>query len=120
MDLDENLDNNVNGKKVRSLFGRNLKRIRLHRNISQLILSAETGLAHNFINDIENSKKWVSAETLAKFCSVLKVEPYQFFIPDEDKEDADKFLSLYLDKMTDSVIKMVNDIKQIYGHFEKP
>jgi transcriptional regulator with XRE-family HTH domain len=49
--------------------------------ISQLDLAAASGLAHNFINDIENEKKFVSDETIAKLAKALKVEPYKFFLP---------------------------------------
>jgi transcriptional regulator with XRE-family HTH domain len=38
-------------------------------------LAAEADLTHNFINDIENGKKWVSAETIGKLAIALKVEP---------------------------------------------
>ena len=34
-----------------------------------------------FINAIENGKKWVSPENIAKFTEVLHVESYQFFLP---------------------------------------
>jgi transcriptional regulator with XRE-family HTH domain len=65
---------------IKSLCGRKLRRRRSRANISQVNLAADTGLAHNFINDIENGKKWVSAETIEKLCKALKAEPYQFFI----------------------------------------
>jgi transcriptional regulator with XRE-family HTH domain len=51
--------------------------------MSQLDLAQATGLAHNFINDIENSKKFVSDVTIVKFARVLKIEPFRFFLPDE-------------------------------------
>ena len=44
-------------------------------------LAAASGLAHNFINDIENEKKFVSDETIAKLAKALDVEPYKFFLP---------------------------------------
>jgi len=67
---------------VRNLFLRNLKRFRGVLQKSQLDLAADTGLAPNFINDIENGKKFVSDDTIAKLATALKVEPYQFFLPE--------------------------------------
>jgi transcriptional regulator with XRE-family HTH domain len=66
---------------VRSLVAQNLKRLRQLKKVSQMTLSGLSGLTHNFINDIENCTKWVSAKTIARLASALEVEPYQFFLP---------------------------------------
>jgi transcriptional regulator with XRE-family HTH domain len=71
----------IDGVYVRNLFAKNLKRFRDLLKISQLDLAVVSGLAHNFINDIENEKKFVSDETIAKLSKALKVEPYKFFLP---------------------------------------
>jgi len=71
----------IDGAYVRNLFAKNLKRFRELLKISQMDLAAVSGLAHNFINDIENEKKFVSDETIAKLARALKVEPYKFFLP---------------------------------------
>ena len=75
------MDETIDGIYVRSLFSKNLKRFRDLLKISQLDLANASGLAHNFINDIENEKKFVSDETIAKLAKALKVEPYKFFLP---------------------------------------
>jgi transcriptional regulator with XRE-family HTH domain len=71
----------IDGVYVRNLFSKNLKRFRELLKISQMDLAAASGLAHNFINDIENEKKFVSDETIAKLARALNVEPYKFFLP---------------------------------------
>jgi len=103
------------GSNIRSLFGRNLKRLRSIANKSQLNLAAEADLAHNFINDIESGKKWVSATTIEKLSHVLKAEPYQFFIADSkwDNRGAEIF-SLYLDDFSDSMEKIVEEYRHRY------
>ena len=103
------------GSSIKSLFGRNLKRLRSMANISQISLAAEAELAHNFINDIESGKKWVSAVTIEKLSRALKAEPYQFFIADSkwNSQGAEMF-SLYLDDFSDSMEKMVNDYRHRY------
>lgn len=66
---------------IRDLFGYNLKRIRKLRNVSQMQLADKVDLAFTFINAIENGKKWVSPESIAKFTEALGIEAYQFFLP---------------------------------------
>jgi transcriptional regulator with XRE-family HTH domain len=97
------------------LFSKNLKRLRAAANISQLTLATEAGLTHNFINDIENGKKWVSAETIAKLAAALKAEPYQFFLSESkwNNQGAEIF-SLYLDDFSDTCQKMIGEYRQRY------
>jgi len=71
----------IDGAYIRNLFAKNLKRYRELSKISQMDLGIATGLAHNFINDIENEKKFVSDETIAKLAKALDVEPYKLFLP---------------------------------------
>ena len=113
----------INGINIRSLFSRNLKRLRNIANLSQVKLAADAGLTHNFINDIENGKKWVSAETIAKLSIALKAEPYQFFISDAKWNSRDaRIFSVYLDDFQDSCIRMANDFRSLYmlGDTEVP
>lgn len=103
------------GISIRSLFSKNLKRLRTVANMSQLALAENAGLTHNFINDIENGKKWVSAETIGKLAFALKAEPYQFFISEAKWNDQGaEIFSLYLDDFTDSIAKMVKDYRYRY------
>jgi len=105
----------VKGINIRSLFSRNLRRLRNAANMSQLALAENAGLTHNFINDIENGKKWVSAETIGKLAFALKAEPYQFFISESKWNDQGaEIFSLYLDDFTDSIGKIVKDYRCRY------
>jgi len=103
------------GNGIKSLFGRNLKRLRRFANKSQINLAAEANLAHNFINDIESGKKWVSAETIEKLSRALKAEPHQFFIDDSMwNEQGAEIFSLYLDDFSSSVEKIVSEYRHRY------
>ena len=105
----------IKGINIRSLFSRNLRRLRSVANMSQLALAETAGLTHNFINDIENGKKWVSAETIGKLAFALKAEPYQFFISESKWNDQGaEIFSLYLDDFTDSIAKVVKDYRFRY------
>ena len=64
---------------VRHLLSENIKRLRKQRGLSQLKLANELGMAITFINDIENCKKWVSPETLAKLAGFFGVPVAELF-----------------------------------------
>jgi transcriptional regulator with XRE-family HTH domain len=102
---------------IRITLGRNLKKYRQRKKLSQLALANKADLAHNFINDIENNRKWVSPETLARLAAVLEVEPYEFLLPEssEKKTEAEMFTG-YLDDLTDSFNKIVGEARGRYLH----
>ncbi|HCC37908.1 MAG TPA: XRE family transcriptional regulator [Treponema sp.] len=102
---------NVNEEYVRLLVSKNLKRLRALQNISQLSLALNTGLTHNFINDIENCKKGISAKTLAKLSTALKAEPHQFFLPDEL---ANNRMRIYVNDFNDSLQKVIAELTARY------
>jgi len=102
----------VNGIDIRRLLSKNLKRLRGIAKLSQVNLAVEADLTHNFINDIESGKKWISAETLEKLSIALKAEPYQFFISESKWNDRGaEIFSIYLDDFHDSFEKMVNEYR---------
>ena len=101
----------INESYVRDLVSRNLRRLRLLQNISQLGLAASAGITHNFVNDIENCKKGISAKTLAKLSVALNVEPHQFYLP---VGMADNNTKLYVSDFNDSLQKIVKDLTQHY------
>jgi len=96
---------------VRLLVSRNLKRIRSMQNMSQLGLAHSAGLTHNFINDIENGKKGVSAKTLAKLSVALNVEPHQFFLPEGMSNNK---MQVYVNDFNDSLQKLVKELTGQY------
>ena len=67
------------------IFAFNVKFYRQAAGLSQLELAQNSGYAHNFINDIENSKKGASFETVEKIASVFNIEPYLLFINPKDR-----------------------------------
>jgi transcriptional regulator with XRE-family HTH domain len=109
------MESNQNGHTVRMLLSKNLKRLRCQKKVSQLNLAIHTGLTQNFINDIENGKKWVSPDTIAKLAIALNAEPHQLFIPNPTLEEVDKqALAGYLDEFAESVKMMVQELKIRY------
>jgi transcriptional regulator with XRE-family HTH domain len=103
------------GEKIRACLSRNLKIFRQRKKLSQMALANRADLAHNFVNDIENNRKWVSPETLAKLANILEVEPYQFFITDHQEESRQtKIFAGYLDDLTDSFNKFLGEVRNRY------
>jgi transcriptional regulator with XRE-family HTH domain len=99
--------------KVRILFAKNLKRVRENLGLSQLALANEFEMAHNFINDIEHCRKWVSAETIERLCDVLKVEPYQLFLPeDHSVAEKDAAIAACCDELLSATTQAILDIKR--------
>jgi transcriptional regulator with XRE-family HTH domain len=103
--------NEIDEKYIFKLMSSNIKRLRSFQNMSQLNLALSTGLTHNFINDIENCKKGVSAKTLAKLSVALNVEPYQFFLP---SAMANNEIISYVKDFNDSLQKVVSELTQQY------
>ena len=85
---------------VRQIFANNLKKLRKQKGLSQLKLSNEIQMAFTFINDIENCKKWVSPETIARFATFFDVPISSFFETDNDIDNTSR---------TDFLIKTISD-----------
>jgi transcriptional regulator with XRE-family HTH domain len=103
------------GDAINLLLGKNLKRLRTRKNISQLALANQAGLTHNFINEIENGRKWVSPESLAKLAGALDAEPYQFFSPETELRPLDPdIVTEHLEDISDSFHKWVRDTRARY------
>lgn len=96
---------------IRLIVSKNLKRLRDLQHLSQLNLAIKADLTHNFINDIENSKKGLSCRSLAKLSSALGVEPYQFFLPESVADDG---FSGYAFDLNDSFQKSVEKVMSRY------
>jgi transcriptional regulator with XRE-family HTH domain len=108
---------NISEADVRAVLSRNLKRLRANRNLSQLALAVEAGLTHNFINDIENGKKWLSPRTLASLATALGTQPHEFFVSEVALPEQDMtILTGYLDNFADDVMRWVEDVKDRYIH----
>jgi transcriptional regulator with XRE-family HTH domain len=105
------MEERFNEDDIRLLVSKNLKRIRDMQNISQLNLALKAGLTHNFINDIENGKKGISCKSLAKLASALRVQPFQFFLPETVDDDG---FSGYAYDLNDSFQKAVGSVMSRY------
>jgi transcriptional regulator with XRE-family HTH domain len=109
--MDKEIEQYQSKRRIHIIFGRNLKRLREKSKFSQMELALESGITHNFINDIEHAKRGVSLDTIEKLSRALKVSPHIFFI--EDEEALEKDLSPYPEHI-ESLIRAVEDFRSHY------
>ena len=108
----EESKNNATEQDIRLLFAKNLKHLREQRRLSQMELSGLSGITFNFINSIENCKKWVSPKTIATLASALNVKPHLFFIYQMLWDASER--DIYLDNFSNEILKWVGEQRTQY------
>ena len=104
-------------KEIRIVFSRNLRNLREQKGLSQMALASKSSLATNFINDIENGKKWISPATLSKLSEALGVQPYKLFLEIEfDHENQNGFMNQFCTELSNDIL---GTIKAVYARYEK-
>jgi transcriptional regulator with XRE-family HTH domain len=88
---------------MRKVFGKNLARIRKEAGYSQLTLSLEIDMAHNFINELEQGSKGASFQTLSKLSVILRSPIARFFEPEEERSALDSNDFQYPDPINNMV-----------------
>lgn len=101
----------MEGIEVRKIFAENLKRLRKQKGLSQLKLANELQMAFTFINDIENCKKWISPETLAKISTYFNVPVSILFDSEKDDTNTSKISNFFVDTICDEVVKTIRNAK---------
>jgi transcriptional regulator with XRE-family HTH domain len=100
-------------KKLKAIFAANLKRLRNERGLSQLAFAMKANLAPNFVNDIEQERKGVSIESIAKIAQALSVEPHELFLPIEDlPPKIEKLISRYSDELVKETEKAIRTVQK--------
>ena len=94
---------------VRQIFANNLKKLRKQKGLSQLKLSNEIQMAFTFINDIENCKKWVSPETIARLATFFDVPVSSFFEIDNDIDNT-SHIDFLIKTISDEVSKTIMEV----------
>ncbi|MBE6345145.1 MAG: helix-turn-helix transcriptional regulator [Spirochaetaceae bacterium] len=96
---------------IRQIFANNLKKIRKQKGFSQLKLSNELQMAFTFINDIENCRKWVSPETLAKFATFFEVPVSYFFSEEEGQKSTSTITNeIFVKTISEEVTKTIQNV----------
>lgn len=66
------------------VFGKNLRRYREEKNISQEKFAEIAGLHRTYISDVERFKRSISLNNIQKIADALEIETYKLF-KEEDK-----------------------------------
>jgi len=74
----------MEGKELRTVFGRNIKCYRNRRNWSLADLAEHANISVNFLGDIERGNKWPRPDSLVKIADALEVKVFELF----QEEDA--------------------------------
>jgi transcriptional regulator with XRE-family HTH domain len=99
-------------KKIRDTLGRNIKKYRTSRNLSQPEFAEKLDISVNFLSNIENGNKWISPQTLAKIASALDIEPYELFKPEEALPiNVSTAINKYADEAVEAVTQTLNKIR---------
>ena len=110
----------TNEKILKERLGENLRLYRKKADLSQMLLSMQADIGQNTIASIEIGKKWPMPRTLIKLSAALKIDPYQFFLPENlltgKKTDKDYLSLLEAKKYTDNFVseyqkQYSNDLK---------
>lgn len=94
---------------TRHLLALNLKRLRLDAGLSQMALAGRVGVAPNFINAIEQQKKWVSGETLDRLALTLQVPVAEFFRAETPANPDPRSIARELRRRVDQVFDSFNN-----------
>jgi transcriptional regulator with XRE-family HTH domain len=93
---------------MRKMFGKNLARIRKEAGYSQLNLSLDIDMTHNFINEMEQGIKGASFQTLCKLSVILRTPISRFFEPGEGQSALDPDDFQYPDPIN-QIVDMLHD-----------
>lgn len=67
---------------IDALIGKNLRRIRQLKNLSQDDITQLTNISKALISDAENNKRGIGKDVMMRICAALNVQPYEFYIDD--------------------------------------
>jgi transcriptional regulator with XRE-family HTH domain len=79
------LKSNMHSVDINSLLGSNLKRIREGKGISQKVLADMIDTDPPRISEWEAGRRGIGKDILSRLCAALGVEPYEFYIKDEQQ-----------------------------------
>lgn len=68
---------------ILKVFGKNLRKFREEKNISQEKFAEMTGLHRTYISDVERFQRSISIKNVQKIADALEIETYKLFKEDE-------------------------------------
>ena len=84
----------MTASQIQQALADNIKAARKKLDLSQMKLAELADISVGHMNDIERSRRWISAETLSRLAFALKLKPFQLLAPDQTSEIFDKYNAL--------------------------
>lgn len=73
-------------QKLLNILAANVRRTRLSMGLSQMELAERAEISTGHMNDIERSRRWVSADTLVRLADALGLSPFQLLLPEDQQQ----------------------------------
>jgi transcriptional regulator with XRE-family HTH domain len=103
-------------QEIKSLFGRNVKYFRYHRQLSQAELAEKADISVTFLSNIERGKMFPKAEVMARLTEGLDVDVFELFRTTIIPEDSKIMLARLSKDIYSRVSSTLDDIfKSYYG-----
>ncbi|GHU54330.1 hypothetical protein FACS189442_0410 [Spirochaetia bacterium] len=102
----------MDGDSLRTLFSRNLKRLRACRGFSQQTLAEKADISVAYLGAIERCERWPHPDILVRLADGLGVEVRELFSP-ENPVVAD--ISAITDKLTVDMAALINASLELLG-----
>ena len=74
----------------RAVFGKNIKRARLLRELSQEAVALEAGMTGNYIGDVERGVRNIAIDNMARLASALNVPLHELLNPERFHDPIDE------------------------------
>ena len=71
----------MNEKELKTIYGKNIKKFREEKKMTQAQLAEEIGIAEKYLSTLETCDKWGSFDTLLALANAFEIEPYELFLP---------------------------------------
>ena len=115
----------MQGWQLQEIFAGNIKRVRKEMGITQAGLAESAGISSGYMCDIERSRRWPSAEIIARLAEVLKMDPFQLMLPTEDSPYFDRHRTLTAfsrqvrEAFEEKMSEVFDNMMQPYGPLRK-
>ena len=79
---------------IQLILAQNIKEARSRLGYSQQELAERADLSAGHMNDLEQGRKWVSADTLQRLADALALEPFMLLLPEGHQDHIETFTVL--------------------------
>ena len=102
-------------QEILTILARNIKSARAKLGYSQQDLAEKADLSPGHMNDLEQGRKWVSADTLQRLAKALMLKPWMLLLPDTTSDSSKAnydLLTRFASRMKDNLDMAVAETLQ--------